>query len=331
MKSALFRLLSAMVLLAPEANALVTMHEREALHCSGWSPGLTAIINHPARVSGQVGPLAPSAQLQFAGDAEVFNRVLAQYGALDQKQRVLYLSADTESAGNGWDFELSVTQEGHGFLHLYTPGRIPLAEIKVPAGVAVEALPPTGLPLDPKQRAKLEAGQKRVEDFVTALKAAPGVARTIQPGAPAPRICALAADGSPVEPERSGDLPAAMANMHVLVVFWSLSDPDDAGLVAPLTALYREFRKGRFQIVSICIDNDFAAWLASLADGRRINDRVWWQLTQAGSSADCAATFGVVKTPSAFLIQPNGRFFATHIPAEKLRATVARAMDWDAP
>jgi len=147
----------------------------------------------------------------------------------------------------------------------------------------------------------------------------------------APRIDTLAADGNPVSPQRSGELPEAMANMHVLIVFWSLKDAGDPGLLARLTRIHRQFRKGRFQIASICTDGDWAGWIESLANSRRINDRVWWQLTQAGRGADCAASFGVTETPAAFLIQPDGRFFATHILPENLRETVARALEWEEP
>ena len=80
MKKRLLRLLcaTAVLVIAFKADARVTMHGREELHCSGWSAGLTAIVNHPARLSGQVGPLGPLARFQFAGDTDVFNQVLAQ-------------------------------------------------------------------------------------------------------------------------------------------------------------------------------------------------------------------------------------------------------------
>jgi len=145
------------------ANALVTTHDREPLHCSGWTDQLTAIINDPARVSGRIGPLAPSARFEFEGDVDAFNRVLARYAALDQKERVLDLSADPTAGG---DFALSVTQDGTGFLHLHLPGRIALADLKIPAGVSVEAIPGVVLPTDPKQRANIESEEERIKAFV---------------------------------------------------------------------------------------------------------------------------------------------------------------------
>jgi hypothetical protein len=174
MKKGLLRLPCATALLAItlEADAMITMHGREELHCSGWSVGLTAIVNHPARVSGKIGPLGLSARFQFVGDTEVFNQVLAQYAALDQQPRALYLSADISSVGNDPDFELSITSEGHGFLHLRNPSRIRLAQVKIPDGVAVEVLPPIEVPINPEQRARLDAEQKVIEEFAASHKSA---------------------------------------------------------------------------------------------------------------------------------------------------------------
>jgi hypothetical protein len=261
----------------------------------------------------------------------VFNQVISQYASLDQKPRVIYLSAEANPGGDGWDFEISVAADGNAYVHLCPSERIKLRDVKVPAGVAVEVLPAASVPLDPEQRAKLEADQKPIEAFVVRCKTTADLARTIRPGVMAPRLIATAADGSPVAPDPDAPLPRAMANMHVLVVFWSLHDREDPGLIGPLTELYREFRKGRFQIASVCIDDDFPAWITSLDNPRRINDRVWWQLTQAASGGNCAETFAVSRTPAAFLIQPDGRFVATDIPAAKLRKVVANALDWDAP
>jgi len=161
MKTMLLRLLNAATFLAMVhgAGALITDHGRERLHCSGWSLGLTALVNHPARVSGRIGPLAPTAQFHFVGDSATFNQLLAQYAALNQKLRVLYLSSDAASLGEGHEFDLSITHGGHGFLHLHTAGRIQLEDLKILRGVAVEAFPLGGLPSDPEQRAELEAEQ----------------------------------------------------------------------------------------------------------------------------------------------------------------------------
>jgi hypothetical protein len=158
------------------------------------------------------------------------------------------------------------------------------------------------------------------------------------PGAMAPPIQAVSPDGSPVVPERGAIFPAGLVNMHVLVVFWSLRDAGDVGLVSSLKELRRTFGKGRFQIVSVCIDDAWDEWIRFIdshgttpyagRDVRFSDDPVWWQLTQAGSGVDCAANFRATKTPTAFLIQPNGRFFAVNIPSGKLRAIVAKALDW---
>ncbi|HEX5176091.1 MAG TPA: hypothetical protein VFV83_03625 [Chthoniobacteraceae bacterium] len=159
------------------------------------------------------------------------------------------------------------------------------------------------------------------------------------PGTTAPPIRGVLSDGSPIGPDPGAIFPAALANMHVLLVFWSMHDTGDIGLIGSLKDVRRTFGKGRFQIVSMCVDDDWEAWIkfmdrqgATEYGGRTVrfsNDNVWWQLIQAGSGVDCAADFHVTKTPMAFLIQPNGRFFAVNIPGEKLRGTIAKALDWD--
>jgi hypothetical protein len=178
MKTRSFLLLLAGILglLAMPAWALITFHGREHLGCSGWSEGLAAIINHPARISGQIGPLGPTARFHYSGDAAIFNELLQQYAALGGQSRVLYLEPQAPPAVEGFknqethDFDLSVNQSGEGFLHLYTLGRIRLEDLKIPAAVRIEALPSPVDPADPKESAKLKAEQKRVADFVAAHK-----------------------------------------------------------------------------------------------------------------------------------------------------------------
>lgn len=178
MKTRLLPLFLAIVLgfLATPVWALVTYHKREHLGCSGWSEGLTALINHPARVSGQIGPLGPTARFYYSGDAAVLNQILTQYAAVGGQSRVLYLEPEVAPAAEGFadhephDFDLSVNQSGDGFIHLYTLGRIRLQDLKIPAGVKVEALSSISEPTNPELRAQLKAEQQRVADFVAAQK-----------------------------------------------------------------------------------------------------------------------------------------------------------------
>jgi len=146
----------------PRAHALVTEHGSERLNCSGWSAPLAEIVNDKARASGRIGPLAPSARFEYTGGLEVFQRILAKYVALPQPVHVLYLQTGFDIQS---DFELSITQEGQGFLHFNAGGRIPLDQIKIPTGLSVEFLPATGEPIDPEERARHAAQQKRLAAF----------------------------------------------------------------------------------------------------------------------------------------------------------------------
>jgi hypothetical protein len=155
-------------------HALVTEHGSEPLSCSGWAKPLTEIVNDKARVGGRIGPLAPSARFQYTGDLDAFQRVLAKYVALPQREHILYLQT---GFGLQRDFELSITQEGHGFLHFNSDGRIPLDQIKIPAGVSVEFLPDVGEPIDPEKKAHHAAQQKRLAAFAAAHKLPPAAGK----------------------------------------------------------------------------------------------------------------------------------------------------------
>ena len=152
-------------MLVSEANALITTHRTERLGCSGWSEGLTAIVNDQSRVSGEIGPLAPSARFQFDGDLEAFQRVLEKYAGLQQAQRILYLQT---GVGSGHDYELSITGGGQGFLHWNASGRIPLDRLKIPTGVAVEFLPDVIEPAGAEAKAQASALRARLEAFAAA-------------------------------------------------------------------------------------------------------------------------------------------------------------------
>jgi len=73
--------------------------------------GLTALVNHPARVSGQIGLLVPSARFHFAGDAEVFNQFVLNMprwinNSASLLERGRFVARDDQG------FELSIAHEG---------------------------------------------------------------------------------------------------------------------------------------------------------------------------------------------------------------------------
>jgi hypothetical protein len=158
--------------LAPRASALMTFHGREAIRSSGWSDGLAAIVNHPARVCGEIGPFGPASRFHFSGDTAVFNQILTQYAALPQKPLVIYLQAGRAPGVKGFkpdethDFDLQISIQSEGFLYLYSQSRVRLEDLQIPASVAVEVCPAVLVPVDPKERAELEAEQKRLSEFV---------------------------------------------------------------------------------------------------------------------------------------------------------------------
>jgi hypothetical protein len=311
-------------ILAPRVDALVTQHGSEPLGCSGWSAALTEIVNDPARVSGEFGPIAPIARFHYRGDLAAFERVLSKYAALPQQPRALYLQAGADMEN---DFDLSITYEGHGFLHFNAAGRIPLEQLKIPAGVVVEVLPEVAEPVDPQEKARLLERRKRIADFVATQKTLPaGVASDgLTPGALAPPINAVAADGNAFFPEH-------IKGKVVLLVFWSLHEPASIRQFGVLENLRKEFAGRRLQIISLCVDEDWDAWQRVMRDQGSVDfgqglkpfdsDQQWWQLIQAARAPSTAAAYGATKTPAAFLTGLSGRFVALQIPSEKLREIV---------
>lgn len=150
----------------------MSFHGREPLGSSGWSEGLTAIVNHPARVSGQIGPFGPAARFHFSGDTAVLNEVLGKYAALNQRSLIIYVQAGRGPIVKGFkpdeshDFDLSINVQGEGFLHWYSLGRVRLEELKIPGVVVVEVATAITVPLGEEERALSEVEQKRLEEFV---------------------------------------------------------------------------------------------------------------------------------------------------------------------
>jgi|GEM_PF-4421251 len=176
MKTRLSLLFLVLTLTLLPARALMTYHHREHLGCSGWSDGLTAIINDAARVCGQIGPFGPTSRFHYSGDVAILNSLLEKYAAIPGQPHVLYLQPEAAPAVEDFDaktphdFDVSVNQAGEGYVHLYTLGRIRLEELKIPAGVSVEVVPSVSVPTDAAERAKLESEKERVTAFAAAHK-----------------------------------------------------------------------------------------------------------------------------------------------------------------
>lgn len=146
------------------AKAMITEVGRESITMPSMADGLGPVVNHPARVSGRIGPFGPSAWFDYTGDTAAFNAVLALYGKAKQAEHILYLTE-----GDGSDFSLSLTHGGEGFLHLPAGARIPLKDVKLPPGVKVEFLPAVGGSLDPAVQRRTAATRASIEAYIAAL------------------------------------------------------------------------------------------------------------------------------------------------------------------
>ena len=124
----------------------MTYHEREPLKVSGWSAELTEIVNDKARFGGRIGPYGPSAEFQYRGGVEAFQRVLEKFAKLPGQRARLYLHSGAgtpqarQQTPEAHDFALSIAVTGEGSLHVFA-GRIPLESMKIPPNVVVAAAP----------------------------------------------------------------------------------------------------------------------------------------------------------------------------------------------
>lgn len=120
----------------------------------------------------------------------------------------------------------------------------------------------------------------------------------------------------------------------ILMVFWSLQDPEHRRLEQQLRAIRKEYLpEQKLVMVSQCVDPHFDEWRNYCArqpdlDGNPFyDDARWIQQTQGGfdqSKINSAKEFGVTKTPALFLIGADRKFLAVHIPPEKLSKALAQ-------
>jgi RNA polymerase sigma factor (sigma-70 family) len=160
---------------------------------------------------------------------------------------------------------------------------------------------------------------------------------SVQAGQEAPPIIALHPDGNAMLPERPKE-------KYVLLVFWSLQDRKGAQPLEELKRSRKEFAgDDRFRIVSVCTDawdenqDVWEAWSKYLLDQgtvdfgngptRFIDDPRWWNVFQNPHVENPSSRrYGVTKLPAAFLIGPDGKLLAVHIPSKDLQTTVRAAL-----
>lgn len=124
----------------------MTYHDRENLNVSTWSEGLSEIVNDEARFSGRIGPFGPSAEFQYSGGAEAFQRVLQKFARLKGHAPRLYLHPGVgapqaqQRTRDPHDFALSISVTGEGSLHVFV-GRVPLESLRIPPNVIVAESP----------------------------------------------------------------------------------------------------------------------------------------------------------------------------------------------
>jgi hypothetical protein len=179
---------------------------------------------------------------------------------------------------------------------------------------------------------------RKVGDYVMIIPkvrrpvVAAGGAPRWEVGQPAPAVPALGPDGSPL-------LLEPLRGKTVLLTFWSLTGAGGRRHLELLRGLRQEFLHAeRFQMVSVCLggEDGWDDWLWLLDRQRPFDDRHplhpfasdarWWQVFHRPSAGDGGDPCPAGEPPQSFLIGPDGRLLAAHVPDEKLREVVARAL-----
>ena len=134
------------------AGAMISQYERQPVNCSGWSQGVADLVDHPARVSGQLGPFGCTGTFWYVGNQKVLNEVIVQYSRLaGTRQSSGTVNISTPPAGPGLSVAISI--EGSASLTFHCSGPDDLAGLKVPVSLTVVRLD-AGTVLPPRKDGK---------------------------------------------------------------------------------------------------------------------------------------------------------------------------------
>src|SRR5204863_4103228 len=115
-----------------------------------------------------IGPFGPSGRFEFSGDAATFNEVLKLYAQVAQPVHILYLTTEPRPLADAerWSYQLSISHEGQGFIHLRVRGAVDLESIKLPAQIRAESLAAVSVPIDATSRKQQDEAQRAIDELV---------------------------------------------------------------------------------------------------------------------------------------------------------------------
>jgi hypothetical protein len=198
-------------------------------------------------------------------------------------------------------------------------------------------LPAVSTSTAPEIQKQESASKEIIDAFLGAHKQAPANApqtnsSELRVGSLALPLAALSADGNAVN--ASGPWPKHLQGKTVLLVFWSATDADSLRQIDQLKKMRQEVSREDFQIVSLCVDRQWAPWMRIVTQRmdygqgelRPHDDSRWWQLIQDPNAPGTAQSYGATKLPSSFIIGPDRRLLAVSVPSSELPSTLHKLL-----
>lgn len=149
--------------------------------------------------------------------------------------------------------------------------------------------------------------------YLKELDAAIAQLAKIQPGAEAPEIDIVDAQGKKVSLKD-------FRGKKLLIDFWASWCPDCRKTSPELVALYKEYKDKGLEILSVSMDENLDAWQAAIA-----KDQYTWPqaLAQGLWQSNAAQTYALRWIPTLILLDENGKILKRAIHVEELKSAIS--------
>lgn len=133
--------------------------------------------------------------------------------------------------------------------------------------------------------------------------------KQVATGSPAPELLINDINYQPVS------LKNTLKGKVGMVYFWSSTCPHCMEHTPKVYEVYKKYRSKGFEVYSVSIDSDYAAWLKAIQD-MKIE---WINVSELkGWNSACIETYALERTPSIFLVDKQGNILDKNFGPEEL-------------